>query len=113
MGMNFWRETAGKYNLTGPEDKTLTIIKCRTSSTCLMCKQIIPNKSYCLGGSYTRICINCAESFINNFLGSLKEYEKQSENLLKVLKSEQSKMIKNNILAKVEYNTHQFGGGLL
>ena len=110
MGMNFYGETSGKFFLSGPEDKTFSIIKTRTDASCLMCKQQIPSKSYCLGGGYTKICINCSEAYIKNFLESLKDYEKQAEGLVASLKSQGQKIAKNNILAKVEFNTHQSGG---
>ena len=103
-----WGENAGRLALCGHDERMLKLTKSRVKSDCGICDKRISAKSYCLGGGcYTKICLNCYEKFLNQFILSIEGYKAQAIALIENIKSKSSKLTKNNILAKVEDRTNE------
>jgi len=102
MPIDIWGEKAGIFSLTKTEARFLGLIKSRKDSECHVCDKIIPEKSYCLGSGYAKICLKCAPKFLKNFIDSLEIYKSDVGFVLKDLKDNNDKYIKNNMLANLE-----------
>jgi len=99
-----WGDDSGELNLYKTDENMLRVVKIRNGTTCSVCDRKISPKSYCLGGGYHKICLNCYEKFLNNFIKSLDGYKEKAKALIESIKSKENKLTKNNILAKVEDN---------
>jgi len=93
---------SGILKLPNTDESLLRIVKCRKSAECPSCEKRISCGSYCLGLGYFKICLECYEKFLGNFLKSLNEYTAQAKRLLEEIKAQEKMMLKNNILAKVK-----------
>lgn len=93
----------GKLRLYKWEETLFYKIKTRREHNCMVCDNCIKRGNYVYGSFYwsRRICINCFERFMNNFIISLNEYKEKANNSLKYFKKDYWMMIKNNVVASV------------
>ena len=73
MPLKLWREELGRLVLFKGEEGIFRVTKIKKDSNCNGCEKTIKKGCYCLGGGYSKICLDCANKFINNFNSSLEE----------------------------------------
>lgn len=86
------------------EDEMFDLKKIKMDNDCLMCQSKIKKGCYAYGSSYLssgRICINCMDIFVKNFIESMKQLEKMAKDTLDDLNSNKGKLLKNNLISSV------------
>lgn len=83
----------------------LVFVKSRASHKCYICNETIPSRSFCLGKSggwwWSRICLNCAYDFLNNFIKSVEDFKQIGLNVLKDINENKDKYMEINTVAKI------------
>lgn len=79
----------------------LNWIKTRTNHTCWKCNKGIPKGSNCLGGQYYKICLSCANEFLNSFLKGLDDYKLLVNKTKAYLELNGEEMKTNNAVAMI------------
>lgn len=104
MSISGWGKDAGSLHLSEVDIGLMKLVKSRIKRDCSLCENAISAGSYCLGIGYCKVCLNCYEPFLNNFLDSLDNLKDMANNLINEIKSKNKTLLKNNILAKVNDN---------
>jgi len=95
----------GEFIPFDTDKRKLILIKSRCVKNCCMCGNTISTNSFCLGKSggcwYDRICLNCSETFLNNFIESIEKFKQIGINALKDIKENENKYKEINAVAMI------------
>ena len=92
----------GKVRPYKTDTDMIKIVKCRASAKCLVCKNKIPSRSFCMGGCWwNRVCLNCSEQFLNNFIESIDDFKQVGIDTLKQIQENKEEYEAVNVMAKI------------
>lgn len=90
---------AGKLVLFKWENALFYRVKTKAGHKCYSCDKDLPKGCYVYGDRYyRRLCINCFEDFMNNFMLSMDEHKQLAKESLILFQKEKGMMIKNNLI---------------
>lgn len=93
------KDGAGELRLFKWEAALFRRIKSRSAHKCWVCDKQIPKGCYTYGDRYySRLCINCFESFVENFMKSMDNHKYGAKEVLEQFKKEKGMMIKHNVI---------------
>jgi len=91
----------GTANFLVTDEKTLKIIKTRNDNDCGMCGKKIIKGQYCLGGDWSKFCLDCSPKVWGNFKEEMKRVSEFIEIQEEKLKVNKEKYEKNNLICLI------------
>lgn len=105
MPINYFsKERFGSYSMYKWEEEMFELKKIKSENTCLKCGNKIAKGCFAYGSSYLqsgRICLNCIQDFVDNFVDSIKELEKMAKKTITDLNAKKGELLKNNLINSV------------
>lgn len=87
----------GTFELCKTEEEQYEIIKTRSSCWCNICDKKVGPGFYVLGSGTEKVCLDCANKFLNRSIKSLKIITEKIGSVKKQLELNKDKYLKNNV----------------
>ena len=95
----------GTFKPHGTDENQLPLVKLKAIQRCKMCRELIPKGSMVVGKSngfwYDRVCLNCADEYLKNFVNSVEAFKQRGIAVQKQLAENREEYEALNISAKI------------